>query len=298
MNSRIRSASLKNVEMGVCKDMPEGERCFLIPIDDSVRDNLESMLWTTYDQLEGQREDYELTQKYAAKENLVIRSSSPLSQRGRELYETTNIQTNSRALDDPSSVLYYFAFFRYRGGDKVLGVRRAAQFKVVLSARNRLVRMVDETLRVVDDPVFRLDLDFDYLVEPEEISIIRASGFEYTVSMAGYVEEAIESNIEELGRTIPFIDFESLTPFVQSHKRAARVVAALRSREDLARISKRKLVKMCRENNINLVNRRGVLSPAAGHEDSLLKLLDRRRYVISLIEDEYERYEAENRRTV
>lgn len=298
MRGVLATAHFREIGMGVCRDTPAGERCVLVPIDESVRANLVSMLHHTYEQLEGDRDEYELTQKYAGKEKLTLRTSSPVADRAKDLYSAKNIPTDSHSLDRPSDIAYYFAVFRYASGQRVLGVRRAAQFKGMLTARNRLVRMIDETLRVVDDPVFRLDLDFDYLVEEQQILILRPSGFEYTASIEAYVEQAVAANIEDLGRTLPFVDFASLEPFVRSHKRAARMVAALRSRADLGNISKSKLRRVCKDNGVVVQQKAGKLVPALGHEDSFLKILDRRRYTVSLIDNEDERYEAENRRGI
>jgi len=295
MTNNFYNPEIKSIEMGVCKDTENEEGCFLVPIDDSVRLSLVSMLHDTYDQLEGDREEYELTQKYGAKGNLVLSTSNPASAAALELYAVTNLPTNPYALDSPEDVVYYFAFFRTAEGSKVLGVRRATQFKSILKARNRLLQMIDETLRSVDEPIFRLDVDFDYLIEPEQILILRPSGFEYTAGIEEYVAQAILANIADLGAILPFVDFEALIPFVQSHKRAARTIAALRSRADLAAISRSRLRAACKVNNVEVRQRAGKLLPLAGNENLFLQVLDRRLYTSNLIDNQSERYEAANR---
>jgi len=298
MTNNISISQFRSIEMGICRESGDAEACVLLPIDVSVRENLVEMLYETYAQLEGEKEEYELTQKYSSKEKLRLDSASAVAAKARDLWAAKNLPIDPRALDHPSDILYYFSIFRYRSGGKVLGVRRATQFKGILRARNRLVRMIDDTLHVLDDQVFRLDLDFDYLVEADQVLIVRPVGFEYTAGVESFAEEAIGLNLDDLGRTLTFIDFEPLAPFVLSHKRAARLVAALRSRSDLEHISKSKLAKVCRDNGVIVRQRAGKLVPEVGHEEGFLQILDRRRYNITLVASTVERYEAQNRRAV
>jgi len=44
-----------------------------------------------------------------------------------------------------------------RRREEVVAVRRASQFKATLSARNRLISLVDDSFKVIEDYIFTLD---------------------------------------------------------------------------------------------------------------------------------------------
>ena len=77
-----------------------------------------------------------------------------------------------------------------------------------------------------------------------------------------------------------------------------RIIAALLRRGDLAQTSMTNLRRACRLNRIAIDMDEGQLVPRKGQELAFLNLLDRRRYVISLIAGKWEQYEAGSRKGV
>jgi hypothetical protein len=112
------------------------------------------------------------------------------------------------------------------------------------------------------------------------------------------VRTAPANNARELERMTRMIGFISLTDYVTSHKRAARVIAALRRRDDLQQTSLTNLRRECRKAGVDvqMVNRKFV--PAPGSEMGFLHVLHRRRYAVTLIPGRWEQYEASSRKGV
>src|SRR2546426_481228 len=79
--------------------------------------------------------------------------------------------------DDPATVFCYFARLTDSKGRRLTALRRATQFKGVL--KSRLLRLVTDSLKLVEDHIFKLDRDFDLLIDSANVHILRPSGFEF-----------------------------------------------------------------------------------------------------------------------
>jgi hypothetical protein len=159
------------------------------------------------------------------------------------------------------------------------------------------VSLVDDSLKLVDEDVFRLDQEFDFIVTSRQVLILRPSSFGYIAGIEQAAADAAIDGTREIERTLGFVDFSDLAGFVGAHKRAARFIGSIRMRDDLRRTDVNKLRRRCRENGINFTIVRGKIKPAEGSEFDFLELLDRRRYHVDLIGEE-ELYMPPNRRAV
>lgn len=300
MSRNFDFGSIKVVEFGICKDTDNGEQYFIVPVANNVKKVLISMIEDTVDELglnsNLKLEPYDPSQKYGVKERLQLSLNDGMAHKICSFYEANNILTDSHALDDLDGLVFYYAIFHDSKNRKLVGIRRASQFKGVVKAR--LIRMIDETLKLLEDNIFKLDRDFDYLVTNQTIYILRASGFEFTADLEEYILKRAQEKTEELGKSISFIDFSSITQYVSTHKRSARLVASLSSRKDLDKISGRNLKNACKKQSVEILSENGKIKPAPGHEHAFLNLLDRRRYHVSLIDHVDEIYEASNRHSV
>jgi hypothetical protein len=175
-----------------------------------------------------------------------------------------------------------------------MAFRRAAQFKGIL--RKKLIRFCDDALRIVEDDVFKLDQDFDFMIVDEHVLIWRPSGFEFSADMETHVAASAAINLASIAERVTCVNFDRLKTFIGGHKRAMRLVAAIKSRDDLEQTSLRMLRKYCESSGVPLERDRNHIWPAPGHEMDFLLVLDRRRYPIQLVEDETEIYEAMSRR--
>ena len=279
MNKDFDIGSIENVEFGVCRDVDDGESFLLVPVDNDVKQILKEMLAETKSKVhsDGEPQNYQPAEKYSSIEQLKLPLANDMVTRIKEVYDAENLPTDAGAIADPDGMIAYFALFYDKHGNKVFAMRRSTQFKGILKARNRLIRWEDETLKIIPDNVFKLDQDFDFYVSNDMIYIYRPSGFEYTAALDEHILQQAEQNSRALEQDIGFVNFDGIVQYVANHKRAARLVASLRSRDDLSQISKTHLKKLCKEY-------------------LFLQVLDRRRYNVTLIENNDETYVAASRR--
>jgi hypothetical protein len=176
--------------------------------------------------------EFSPAEKYASNERLQIALTSDLVNKLREVFEAVNLPTDSNALNNTDAIISYFAIFRDNGRQKLLALRRAAQFKGVL--KKRLIRFSDDALRIIPDHVFKLDTDFDFLIFDNQVLIWRPSGFVFTADMDNQIAACARESIIHIEETIGCVDFTDLHEFVSTHKRAMRLVAVIKSRNDLS----------------------------------------------------------------
>jgi hypothetical protein len=287
---------IQSVEFGVCLDTDAGESYRLVPCVAEVQEALKEMLAATWEAIfnaDGELQEFSPAEKYAATERLWVGLASELVTKHREAYEAENLPSDTGALDDVNRIVSYFGVFRDADANKLMAVRRAAQFKGIL--RKKLLRFADDALRIIEDDVFKLDTDFDFYICDDRVYILRPSGFVFVSEIDGLVAASALANVDRIQEDLTCVDFTALREYVSEHKLAMRLVAAIKSRKDLAAISKRRLHAECRDSGIKLITANGKLVPAEGSEMGFLMLLDRRRYTLTLIDKQRETYEAPSR---
>jgi len=290
-----------NIEFGVCRGPLRDSQFAIVPVDATVRTILEEMVLTTRTELGLDAsapvlEKYELSELYPSETPVALPLNDPLADDIRALFTYSNIPTNAKMLDDVREVTAYFCIIHDGSGQKLMAIRRASQFKAML--KRRLIRVFDETLQALIGPVFQLDSDFDLLVADETLHILRPAAFEQLANVDAEILVQAGKNTAALDATVPGIRFSALAPYVSRHKRAARLIASLLRRNDLADISGKNLRRECLRNGILVEAIEGKMVPQKGQELAFLYLLDRRRYVVSLIAGKWEQYEAGSRKGV
>jgi Domain of unknown function (DUF4868) len=292
--------AIQSVEFGVCYDTSQGEKYWLIPVDGGVQEALKDILTHTIRALNPTEpmEAFEPAQKYSATERLVASIEELEMDKLAQMFEAENIETNAEAVKETQGMVFYFSIFRDDNGKKIIAVHRASQFKGIVKARNRLISLIDDTLKLVPDDVFKLDQDFDYVILEKEVWILHPTGFEFTAGIEDSIAKKLAKNITEVAKSVTCVDFSKFRDFIVDHKRASRLIAGLRARADIHLTSPKKLKRGCKTNGIQVVETEGKIYPKPGFEMAFLELLDRRRYQIVLIDGEEELYVAPNRRGV
>jgi hypothetical protein len=289
------------IQLGVCRGELHSGESIIISVDESVQNHLQQMVLTTrskmgLDSPNARLPRYEPSQDYGADSPVALPLTNPLAAHLRNFYEQENRPIGGHALAAPEEITSYFCIIHDHDGNKLVAVKRASQFKAVL--KSHLIRLVDDSLQAVTDRVFKLDSDFDLLIVDETVQVLRLPAFEHLAAIEEQIRAAAIDNTLELSRTLPAFDFGSLMPFVQSHKKAARLVAALKGRGDLGSTSVTNFRRECRRSGISVTTLDGKVSPEEGHELAFLQMLDRRRYVVSLVAGRWERYEAGSRKSL
>jgi len=288
-------------EFGLGRDGGDGQTFVAVPVDIGVQQALREMVQATWDamnRLEDGPAKYDPSEKHSGTEYLYLPLDDDLAISVRNLHEAATLDIDAAAMSDPAHVFCYFARLSDEKQRRLTALRRATQFKGVLKSRNRLIRMLDNTLRIIEDTVFKLDNDFDLLIDAQHVHILRPSGFEFAGKLQQAILDAVPKNIEALKKDLPFVEFEDIEAYARRHPRAARYLASIRGQEETKNIDKALLKNLCKQTGVEVQESSHKLVVADGHVMGFLEVLDRRRYEVSLVKEKPERYRAGSRRKI
>lgn len=265
-------SDIGTVEFGVGRDM-NAERAFnCIPVDVSVQDVLQEMAEATWQKLSTMKPRcYEPGEKYASQEYLVLNLMDNLAAFMRELHEANNLPLDTNALGDPSLVFCYFARFTDTQGRRLTALRRAIQFKGVI--KKPLIRLVTDVLKIIEDKVFKLDADFDLLIDSVYIHILRPAAFEFASQLQQAVMDAVPRNIASLKENLSFLDFSTIKTYAASHVRAARYLASIVATQETQNINKENLKEACFRTGVQVFDKDGTLYVDEQHIIGFLEVL-------------------------
>ncbi len=286
-------------EFGVGKDNDDGRVYVYVPADASVQQALREMAVETWNAMSANSKDpdqYDPSEKHGGIEHLYLPLTDAMGAGMKALHEAVNLTPDTSVLADPAAVYCYFARFTDKKGNRLTAVRRATQFKGVLA--NHLIRWVNDALKIIEDNVFKLDNDFDLLIDGSNIHILRPSGFEFVGQMQSAILEAVPINIHVIQKDIGFVDFDAIGTYAAKHPRAARYLASICAQKEYRNIDKRNLKKLCGSTGVEFKEHQGKLVFEKAHVMGFLEVLDRRRYEIELVKDAPERYRAASRQRI
>jgi hypothetical protein len=296
MNLKFDISNVNITAFGVGWDDGDGRGFNRITVDRNVQDALKEMTGATWVAMQEQTNNptiYEPSEKHASIEYTYLPLNDNMAEDMRNLHEATNLLLDSTALADTGKVFCYFVRFTDSQNRKLTAVRRSTQFKGVL--KSRLIRLHTNALKLIEDRVFKLDHDFDLLIDSENIHILRPSGFEFVGQLQEAIMAAVSTNVTTLKAEISFVDFDVIENYASKHPRAARYLASILSENKAVNIESGRLQKLCADNEVELKENDGMLSLEEKHVMGFLEVLDRRRYEIELVADTPEHYRAANR---
>jgi hypothetical protein len=292
-------ASVTVAAFGVGRDDGDGQTFVAVPVDADVQGALLDMVQATWDAMQNDDDGpakYEPSEKHGGTEYLYLPLEDVLASSVRELHEATNLEIEGSALDEPADVFCYFVRLTDKKRRRLTGLRRASQFKGVL--KKRLIRFVSDSLKLIEDSVFKLDSDFDLLIDSANVHILRPSGFEFAGKLQQAILAAVPENIEAIREELSFVEFDGIEAYAGKHPRAARYLASIRGQEETKNVDKSLLKKLCRQTGVEIAESKGKVIVTDGHEMAFLEVLDRRRYEVSLVREKPERYRAASRRKI
>jgi hypothetical protein len=214
----------------------------------------------------------------------------------RELHQANNMMLDAAALSDSAAVFCYFVRMVDGKWQHLTALRRATQFKGIL--KSRLIRLTTDALKLVEDQVFRLDTDFDLLIDSKTVHILRPSGFEFAGNLQEAILQAVPKNIAAIEKDLPFVNFVDIAEYAAKHPRAARYLASIRGQRETNNIDKTALRKLCQQTGVDVQLQKGKIAVVDGHELGFLEVLDRRRYEVRLVKGTRERFLASSRRKI
>lgn len=291
--------SVRTTEFGVGTDEIDEQTFCNVTVDQDVQNALRDIALATTAAMQDLAlapTRYEPSEKYGGHEYVYLPIGDVLVQRLKDLHEAQNLPTNNFILDDTSKIFCYFARFTDTQGRQLTAIRRANQFKGVL--KSRLIRIMTDALRLIEDRVFKLDNDFDILIDSRRVHILRPSSFEFIGKLQGAVLAAVPQNIAAIQTDLPFVELGAIQTYATKHPRAARYLASIRGSLEMQNIDKTALKRLCRKTGVDyeIVDNKLVLDEE--NAMGFLEILDRRRYEIDLVKDSPERFRAGSRERI
>lgn len=142
-------ANVEVTEFGVGREGDNGQSFVVVPVDSGVQKALREMAEDTWNAMQAADDGptkYEPSEKHAATEYLYLPLTDDMAESVRNLHGSVSLAINTSALTDPAHLFCYFARFTDKKCRRLTALRRASQFKGVLKSKNRLIRMLDDTL--------------------------------------------------------------------------------------------------------------------------------------------------------
>lgn len=208
------------------------------------------------------------------------------------LNDLANLDEHVRDID------FYFCEFRDAAGAKIVGIKKAAQFKTTLAARNKLARLVNDTLQIIEENVVKIDPLFDALVTDQHIFILKPRAVEYIADMVTRVAGAAVEKVRHIHDNITFLDLSRIEEKISGHPQMARMAASIAARDDLGEFQQEKIVSLATQHGIVFKEVDGRLQCRVTDEAKLLEILDARRYHLDLANDGGDPYRASARQRV
>lgn len=294
MTGKTEHKAVPVTEFGVGLENGEADEFVLVPVDDGVQTALKEMINATREQLSTVAVSrYEPSEKYGSTEHLHLPLDDELASHVRAIHDANNLPVNANVLSSPEKVFCYFVRTVDGKGHRVTGIRRAGTFKGIL--KSRLVQLATDALRIVEDKVFKLDTDFDLLVESTGISILRPSGFEFVGELKDAILGAAPANIKKIESDLPFVDFSGIEAYATGHPRAARYLASIRVQKETKNIDKTALKKLCASTGVKIREEKGKIVVEDSSLMDFLGVLDRRLYQVELVKGSPESFRASSR---
>jgi hypothetical protein len=69
--------------------------------------------------------------------------------------------------------------------------------------------------------VFKLDNDFDLLIDSANVHILRPSGFEFAGKLQQAILDAVPNNIKSIAKDLAFVAFDGIEAYARKHPRAS-----------------------------------------------------------------------------
>lgn len=295
----FEESDIVSVQFCVCFKAGREDEVSMVPVASGVQDTLKDIVIETMREWASMNSNwvqFEYAEQYPEKAKLRAEHASDEFDKIRYLYSIVNPPVETNLFDYKYDINYYLVIYELKSGSRMVGVRRARGLKALLSARNRIVQIIDDSLTALDQDVLKLDSEFDFVIDAEHVYILHSSGFESIAEVDRKILSRAREKALDLHERISFVDFTGIADHAAKHKRSARLVAAVWSRKNLDTLSATKVKRFARHTEVEFTEMNGVIRPAAGHEVGLLEAIDYRRYAVDIDEDGVKIFVATSRR--
>ena len=279
-----------------------GRLIFLdVPVDKNIDNNLVDMVsrtWAMMLALEETPDRYDPADGSGGRRHLSVPIGDDAAGVFRDLNEADRFDPGGGTLvNQPQRISCYFGRFMDSVGNRLTGVRLPTGFKGIMRHKRSLVSWADDTLQITEDNIFKLDTDFDLLVAPDEIRILRPRAFETIGRLQELIRLAVPRNIDVLQESLGFVDFAPIADFAANSVEAARLLASIRNKQTDG-IDIDYLMESCQNNGIRYSFDGEQLKVEDDSALGFLRTLNRNRLNVELIPGTIEVYDATGTRRV
>ena len=303
MNLKFDLENVETTEFGVGRRIGSDRTFAAVPVHLGVQTTLQEMVASTCRKMETNAESpstFSPAEKYANVEYLTLPIDDDLALRLKTLHEAPNLTiAPGDYLDWMTRCFCYFARLWDVDDKQLTALRRATQFKGALNKQNRILSLLGtDVLRIVDEPIFQLNVDFDVIVDSDTVHIIHPNSFKILGQVEEAIAEAVPRNVQAIQSQIGYVEWSTIEEYATFHSRAANLLASIRTNGYGDNLDRSALESECEAGGISLTDVAGRLVVPDGQIMGFLEIVDRRRYVSRLVAGVTERYKASSRTRV
>ena len=275
---------------------------YFVPTDAGLKGALKEMIAGTVAALntaQGDWQAYDISEDYGQRRRVYCNRGSEYMAVFSTLFDAGALDDLTNLPDHVNDIEYYFAEITDDQNRRMVGVRKATQFKGTVKAKNRLVRMTNDTLSIIEDTVFKLDNEFDVLITDANVYILNDTQMQLLADITSRVAATAKDKIQAIENTITFLDLSRIKEKIEKHPRVARYAASIAQNPLIANFQRAKIETLAQQHGIVFKElETGKLQCRVEDEAKLMELLDARRYHLDLADNGGDPYRATGRQKV
>lgn len=261
-----------------------GNRYF-VPTDGPIKAALKEVLSNTtagFNQIDGDWQLHDVSEDYGeARRTYAPRNTDYLADLS-SIFDAGALDDIANAHEHVPDIDFYFGVFHDDQNRKAIGIKKATQLKGTLGARNKLMRLADDTLQMIEDEVLRLDREFDAIMTDSHVFMLKVRSVEYLANIVERVAGAAAAKVQTIHDQLTFLDLSRIQEDIARHPKMARMAASISARNDLAQIRRDRVEEIAEHHGIVFKEVDGRLQCRRQDEAKLLEILDARRYHLDL----------------
>ena len=264
--------------------LTQGSR-FFVPTDRGVQNALKAILRETiaaFEVLEGDWQQHDISEDYGKQRRVYASRSDPLFQTISDIFDSGALAELPDLQNHLATLDYYFARFTDNAGRAIVGVKKARNAKAILGAQNKLIRLVDNTLQLIEERVMRLDRTFDILITIDHAFILEPRAMEYIAQIVERVAASASTKVQIIHDTVTFLDLSRVKAKIARHPKLARIAHSIASNPNLGQMQRAVIEELAKAQGIRFKEVGGRLLCNVADEAKLLEILDSRRYHLDL----------------
>lgn len=296
----INLVNIVSVNFGIA--LKSNENLYFVPTDTGLKDALKEMIGDTVAALnaaQGDWQAYDISEDYGQRRRVYCNRGNEYMAAFSALFDAGALDDLTNLPDHVNDIKYYFAEVTDNQNRRMVGVRKATQFKGTVKAKNRLVRMTNDTLSIINDTVFKLDNEFDVLVTDANVYILNDRQMQLLADITSRVAATAKTKIQLIEDTINFLDLSRIKEKIEKHPRVARYAASIAQNPLIGNFQRANIETLAKQHGIVLTEvAAGKLQCRVQDEAKLMELLDARRYHLDLADNGGDPYRATGRQKV